>query len=80
MTEKPSATLPGTVEKIMKSPLSDKPERAQILVEGADHSYQEIRIENTLINENSEEVHLKPGAKVQVTVQRRIAGNHFPGK
>jgi hypothetical protein len=80
MTEKPSATLPGTVEKIMKSPLPDKPERAQILIEGADHSYQEIRIENTLIDENSDEVHLKPGAKVQVTVRNRVAGNHFPGK
>jgi archaellum component FlaG (FlaF/FlaG flagellin family) len=80
MTEKPSATLPGTVKNIMKSPLPDKRERAQILIEGADHSHQEIRIENTLIDENSEEVHLKPGAKVQVTVRSRVAGNHFPWK
>jgi hypothetical protein len=34
MTEKSSATVPGTVEKIMKSPPSGEPERAQILIEG----------------------------------------------
>ena len=80
MTEKRSATLPGTVEKIMKSPVPGEPERAQILIEGADHSYQEIRIDNTLIDENSERVHLKPGAKVQVTVRSRAAGTDYPGK
>jgi hypothetical protein len=80
MTEKPSATLPGTVEKILKSPRPGEPERAQILIEGANHSYQEIRIENTLIDENNEEVHLKPGARVQVTVRNRTAGNHCPEK
>jgi hypothetical protein len=37
MNEKPSATLPGTVEKIIKSPIPDEPEKAQIAVEGADH-------------------------------------------
>ena len=80
MTEKSSATVPGTVEKIMKSPFPGEPERAQILIEGADHSYQEIRIENTLIDENNEEVHLKPGAKVRVTVRSRTADNPCPGK
>ena len=70
MTEKPSVTLPGTVEKIMPF-LPGEPERAQILIEGADHSYQEIRIENTLIDENNEEVQLKPGVKVQVKVRSR---------
>lgn len=80
MTEKSSATVPGTVENIMKSPFPGEPERAQILIEGADQSYQEIRIENTLINENNEEVHLKPGAKVQVTVRSRTAADHRPEK
>jgi hypothetical protein len=80
MTEKPSATLPGTVEKIMKPLLPGEPERAQILIEGADHSCQEIRIENTLIAENREEVPLKPGANVQVTVRSRAASNQYPEK
>jgi len=68
MSEKPSTTLPGTVEKIIKSPIPDEPEKAQIAVEGADHLYREIRIENTLTSEEGEEVSLKPGAQVEVTV------------
>ncbi len=68
MPEKPNTTLPGTVEKVIKSPDPDEPDKAQITVEGADHLYREIRIENKLVNENGEEVALKPGAQVEVTV------------
>ena len=80
MTEKPSATMPGTVERIMKSPFPGEPERAQILIEGADQSYQEIRIENTLIDENNEEVHLKAGAKVRVTSTKTNRRQPLSGK
>jgi hypothetical protein len=73
MSAKPSATLPGIVEKVFTSRLPGEPERAQIGVEGADHS--QIRIENTLTSENGEDVHLKPGAKVKVTVRSTPAGN-----
>ena len=69
MTEKPSATLPGTVEKIIKSPHPSDPEKAQIAVEGADELYKEIRIVNNLTDENGDEVSLKQGAKVEVTVE-----------
>jgi hypothetical protein len=68
MTEKPSTTLPGTVEKIIK-PLNGEPEKAQIAVEGADHLYREIRIDNTLKDANGETVRLKVGAEVDVTVE-----------
>ena len=68
MTEKPSAVLPGTVDKIIKSPFPSQPEKAQITVEGGDHLYREIRIDNTLTNEKGEEVSLKPGAHVELTV------------
>ena len=68
MSEKPNTTLPGTVEKVIKSPDPDVPDKAQIAVEGADHLYREIRIDNTLTNEKGEEVSLKPGAQVEVTV------------
>ena len=61
--------LPGTVQKIIKSPFPSEPEKAQISVEGADHLYREIRIDNTLTNEKGEEVSLKPGAQVEVTVE-----------
>lgn len=80
MIGKSNAAVLGTVEKIMKSPSPAEPEKAQILIEGADHSYQEIRIENTLIDENNEEVRLKAGAKVRVTVRSRTADNGGPGK
>jgi uncharacterized cupredoxin-like copper-binding protein len=69
MSEKPSTTLPGTVEKIIKPLTPDDPEKAQIAVEGADHLYREIRIENTLTDENGNQVRLKPGAEVEVTVE-----------
>jgi hypothetical protein len=69
MNERPSAILPGTVEKIIKSPFPSEPEKAQITVEGADHLYREIRVENTLTNENGDEVSLKPGAHVEVTLE-----------
>jgi len=68
MAEKPSVTLPGKVEKIIESPHPDEPEKAQISVEGADALYQEIRIENSLTNHEGEEVELKEGAEVEVTV------------
>jgi len=68
MAEKPSVTLPGKVEKIIESPHPAEPEKAQISVEGADALYQEIRIENSLTNHEGDEVGLKEGAEVEVTV------------
>jgi hypothetical protein len=35
MTEKPSVTLPGKVEKVIE-PVNGEPEKAQIAIEGAD--------------------------------------------
>jgi len=69
MTEKPSVTLPGKVEKIIPPLAPSEPEKAQILVEGADTLYREIRIENSLTDENGDEVRLKKGAEVDVTVE-----------
>jgi protein involved in polysaccharide export with SLBB domain len=68
MSEKPSTTLPATVEKIIKPIFPSEPERAQISIQGADHLYREVRIENTLTDENGEKVRLKPGAEVEVTI------------
>jgi hypothetical protein len=69
MTEKPSTTLPGTVEKIIRSPDPSEPEKAQIAIEGAEHLYKEIRIENALTDENGNKVRLKQGAEVEITVE-----------
>jgi hypothetical protein len=66
--EKATVTLPGTVEKIIPSLDPDEPEKAQIAVEGAEELYREIRIENTLQDEAGNEVCLKKGAEVEVTI------------
>jgi hypothetical protein len=65
----PSVTLPATVEKIIPRFNPDEPEKAQIAIEGADDLYREIRIENTLTDENGAQVRLKKGAEVEVTVE-----------
>ena len=67
--EKSSVTLPGKVEKIIPGVKSVIPEKAQIAVEGAEDLYKEIRVENTLKDENGNAVSLKPGAVVEVTVE-----------
>jgi hypothetical protein len=66
--ERPSATMPGTVDKIIPSPRPSQPEKAQISVEGADPRHRDLRIENALTDENGDDVRLKKGARVEVTV------------
>jgi len=61
------------VEKIIKPSSSNEPEKAQIAVEGADHLYRELRIENTLVDANGERVRLKPGAEVEVKIEAEPA-------
>lgn len=75
LSEKPHVTLPGIVEKIIPPPDPSEPEKAQINIEeGADPLYKEIRIENTLTDEQGREVKLKKGAKVEVTVEANPSG------
>jgi len=66
--EKPSVTMPGTVGKIIPSLRPSKPEKAQIAVGGADHLYRNLRIKNTLTDEHGDDVALKKGAHVEVTI------------
>jgi hypothetical protein len=68
---KAKATKPGRVQKLIKSPHPDIPEKAEIAVESADHLYREIRIENTLEDEKGQEVKLKEGAEVDVVVEAK---------
>ena len=67
--EKPSVTLPGTVEKIIPALPPIEPEKAQIAISGADELYKEIRVENVLEDENGNQVALKEGAEVEVTIE-----------
>jgi hypothetical protein len=73
MSEKPSTTLPATVEKIIHPRSPAEPEKAQIAVEGADHLYRELRIENKLTDENGDTVRLKQGAEVEVTIEADLS-------
>jgi hypothetical protein len=72
--ERPSTTLPGTVEKIIKSLDPREPEKAQIGIEGAGELYREIRIDNVLKDEDGQEVALKQGAEVDVTIEADAEG------
>jgi hypothetical protein len=69
-TQRPSTKLPGIVETIIESPHPNEPEKAQIAIKGADR-YREIRIENVLKDENGDEVSLKPGAPVKITIKAK---------
>jgi len=68
----PKTTRPGTVEKIITSPIPSEPEKAEISVEGADHLYREIRIENTLRDDHGKKVKLKVGSQVDVTFEADV--------
>jgi hypothetical protein len=67
--EKPSTTLPGKVEKIIKSADPTAPEKAQIAVQGAEELCREVRINNVLKETKMARVALKEGAKVDVTIE-----------
>ena len=67
--EQPSATVPGTVDKIIPSSRPSQPEKAQIAVKGPDRRKQDLRIENALTDEHGDDVKLKKGAHVEVTVR-----------
>ena len=57
-----STTIPGTVHKIIPSRRRSQPEEAQIAVDEGDHRHRDLRIENTLTDENGDYVRLKKGA------------------
>jgi hypothetical protein len=57
------------VEKIIQSSDPNVPEEAQIAIENADALHREIHIVNTLTKKNGDEVSLKKGATVKVTVE-----------
>jgi hypothetical protein len=66
--EQPSATMAGTVDKIIPSPRPSQPEQAQIAIDGAEPRHRDLRIDNTFTDEHGDDVKLKKGAHVEVTV------------
>jgi hypothetical protein len=67
IAEQPSVNLPGSVERIIPSRAS-RTEKVQIGIENADRGYRDLRIENVLTDEHGDDVKLKKGAHVAVTV------------
>lgn len=61
--------LHGIVEKIIKPLRPSDPERAQIGVDEADELYRELRVENTVTDEDGETARLKPDARVKVIIE-----------
>jgi hypothetical protein len=68
ISEQPSTTMPGRVDKIIASPRPSQPERAQIAMYETDPQHRDFRIDNTLTDEHGDDVKLKKGAHVAVTV------------
>jgi hypothetical protein len=64
----PSATMSGTVDKIIPSPRPSQPEKARIAVDGADDRHRDLRIENTFTDGHGDDVRLKKRTHVDVTV------------
>jgi hypothetical protein len=71
MPEKPSVAVSGPVQRVLRFPR--KPEKVQIAIEGPDHAHKEIRIENKLTDKSGQEVQLKTGANVEVTIKAATA-------
>ncbi len=68
ISEPPSTTMPGTVNKVILSLGPNQPEKAQIRLDGADQRHRDLRFENALTDEHGDDVKLKKGAHVEVTV------------
>jgi hypothetical protein len=68
-SRKSNVTLPARVKKIIKPAHPGEAEKAEIHVVGGDPLYEEIRLDNSLTNQDGEEVGLKEGAQVKVTVE-----------
>jgi hypothetical protein len=75
----PNVVHPGIVQAIIKSTHASEPEKVQIAMDGADDLYREIRIKNTLKDENGHEVSLMPGATVRVIIKAGQPGTVAKG-
>ena len=69
MKKKSKAKKSATVRRIIKSPVPSAPEKAEIVIHGADDLYREIRIENALVDDEGHKVKLKEHAEIEVVVE-----------
>jgi hypothetical protein len=68
VSKNPSITIAGIVRKIIPSSKTNCPEEAQITLHVPGNHRRKISIENALVNEYGEDVRLKKGGRVDVTV------------
>jgi len=73
--EESRTTMSGVVDKIIPSPRPSQPEQANIVVDVPDKHYRDLRIENTLIDEHGDNVSLKQGAHVEVTLTSKTGAH-----
>jgi len=66
---RPWTTVPGVVNKVIKTGTARQPEKAEISITPADYLFREIRVENSLTSPTGDAVALKPGAHVDVTFE-----------
>ena len=66
---RPWKTVPAVVNKVIKTGMARRPEKAEISITPADYLFREIRIENSLASPTGDAVALKPGAQVDVTFE-----------
>lgn len=69
-----SVTLRGSVEKIVPSSENDGSDAAQIVIDGAERLYREIRIQNVLEDGDGGVIALQPGWEVEIIIKVR-SGN-----
>lgn len=67
--ESPVLTLRGVIEKILPRLGAYAPEKVQIMIEGADDLYRELRFDNTLKDGGGKHVTLRQGARVNVKIE-----------
>jgi hypothetical protein len=68
VAEHPSPSMPGTVDKVIPSAHTSRPDKAQIAVKRTGRRFHKLRIENSLTDEQGDKVKLKKGEHVEVTV------------
>ena len=69
MKKKKRKELHGVVEKVIKPMHPRDVEKAQIHIKEGEELYREVRVENTLTDEDGGKVGLKPGAEVDVIIE-----------
>jgi hypothetical protein len=79
ISEQPKTVMPGTVNKLIPSPRPSQPEKAQISIEG-EQGYRDLRIDNSLTDEHGDDVKLKKGAHVEITVATESSSSGAPVK